>query len=276
MHDAAQSAHAHVEGGGRTHVGFAAKGEDSVAELVRQTAAPIVVDVDDRRSPRVVDLIEEDPLGAIVVLEIFVEVEVVLREVREDGPGEADAERPPERERVRRHFHHGVPHAGIDHLREPLLQHDGVGRGAVGDEPLVAGAVLDRPDESDRTACGVEDRLDHLRRRRFARRAGDADDLELVGRPPIEVRGDEGERGAGIIDFDRRIRRIAHDGDGPFLDRLRDEARAVLLQSGDGDEEGARPDEPRVCAHRPGFGVEAAVRRAHGHVAKEIAHLHSV
>ena len=179
----------------------AAERDDAVAELVRQPAAVFIVDVDDGGLPRAVDLIEEDPLRGEVVLEVFVKVEVVLREVREDGRGEMDAVRPLQRQRVRRHFHHRVAHAGVDHLREPLLQHDGIGRGAIGHEALVAGAVFDRADEADRLAGGVEDRLDHLRRRRFPRGAGDADERELVRGTAVEIRGDERERGAGVVDL---------------------------------------------------------------------------
>src|SRR6185436_16126249 len=60
-------------------------------ELGREAAAVFIVDVHDRGLARAVDLIEKDSLRGEVLLEVFVKVEVLAREVREDGRGEMNA-----------------------------------------------------------------------------------------------------------------------------------------------------------------------------------------
>ena len=84
---------------GGPHIGAFSERECGCAEVAREAAAAVfVVDVDDGRLPRAVDLIEEDALRGEVVIEVSVKVEVLAREVCEDSGGETDAVRALERE----------------------------------------------------------------------------------------------------------------------------------------------------------------------------------
>ena len=94
-------------------------------------------------------------------------------------------------------------HAGVDHFSEPLLKNNRVGRRSIGDESFVARAILDRADQADRLIARVEDRLDHLCRRRLAGGSGDADERGFVRGMSVEVRRDDGERGARIVRDDQ-------------------------------------------------------------------------
>src|SRR3954449_11614026 len=86
---------------------------DRVREVVRQAHAVCVVHVDHR------DLgpgLEQPALGEEVVLHRRMEVEVVLREVREDRARPVDRIGAAERERVRGDLHHNRLVAGVAHL----------------------------------------------------------------------------------------------------------------------------------------------------------------
>jgi hypothetical protein len=170
-----QATRGDLEAGRRADFRVPAESEHVVSELGDETAAVLVVLVDDG-ARWAGDLREEDLLGREVVLEVLVKVEVVAREVRENGRGEPHTVGPLQSQRVRGDLHDGVLDAGIGHLGKPLLQDDGVGRGAVGHEALVAGAVFDRADQPRRLAAGVEDRFNHARGRRLPRGAGDANE----------------------------------------------------------------------------------------------------
>ena len=102
---------------------------------------------------------------------------MVLRQVREDERGEADAVEPAERRAVRRRLHARAAVAGVEHLPELALQVDRLGRRAHGRPPLAADAALDRPEQPGPPAGRGEDRVEQERRRRLAVRAGDAGDL---------------------------------------------------------------------------------------------------
>ena len=124
---------------------------EGVAEIGNETATVLVVAIDDGRA-RVRDLVEQDSLRGEVAVEILMKIEVVAREIREDGGRELDAVRSLQRERVRRHLHHRVVHAGIDHLREPFVQHDRIGRRPIGGQFFFAGAIFDCADQANRLA----------------------------------------------------------------------------------------------------------------------------
>ena len=104
---------------------------------------------------------EQPALRLEVVLHRPVQVEVVLREVREDEGVEADAVEPLQRRAVRRRLDGDAPVAGVEHLAEEPLQVDRLGSrvrrgpGDAADDPL------DGADEPRRAA-----------RRRRARIAG--------------------------------------------------------------------------------------------------------
>src|SRR5207302_9208412 len=90
-----------------------------------EPAPVLVVDVNhayDRRH-------EQRRLGPEVVLQVGVEVQVVLRQVGEDGHVEAGATDPAQGQRVTRYLHRGGGYPALHHDREQRLQVGCLGRG---------------------------------------------------------------------------------------------------------------------------------------------------
>jgi hypothetical protein len=123
--------------------------------------------------------LEEPSLGEPVVLEGAVEVEMILRQVREDRHVERQAVGAREGQRVRRHLHRHAADAAVAHVREHRLQIERLGRRLVGRACLVAEHVADRADHAGGQAVRAEQRLDQIRGRRLAVRASDADERQL-------------------------------------------------------------------------------------------------
>ena len=126
------------------------------AELFDQALSILVICIDDR-AIRTLNLKEQRPLRRKVIFKVLVKIEMFVREVREHRGSESNSIRALQRERMRGNFHHCVLHAGFDHLGEPLLQHDRIRRGPIGDELLIAGAMLDRADEAHGLVRRIED-----------------------------------------------------------------------------------------------------------------------
>ena len=136
---------------------------------------PLVADVDDRA----LGLGEEGGLRLVVGLHRAVEVEVVLRQVREDEHGEARAARagparpPPRSPRARTRR---SPASAISRSRRWRSIASGVlrpvGRGS---PPTRRSMFVSRPELPSRR---LEDRVDQERGRRLAVRAGDRGDIE--------------------------------------------------------------------------------------------------
>ena len=206
-----------------------------------------VADVDRRRGtvPVHVGLGEEPALGVEVGLERPVEVEVVLREVREDERAEARPDEALELGGVRGGLHRAAPVARVEQLTERALEVDRLGRRARDGAPLAADAHLDRAEQARPAAGRGEDRVEEERRGRLAVRAGDAGDLELARRPaeervggerhaPARASGDD-ELGHGEVE-----RALDEQRDRPALDGVRGEVVAVGALAGHADEERAR------------------------------------
>ena len=109
-----------------------AENVDRAGQLGCQAPPPLVVDVDDRD----VGLVEERALRREVLIHRAVEVEVVLRQVREDEHAEARAGEPSLRAADRRRLHRARTVAGVEHLAEQALEVDRLGR-VQPDRPLL-------------------------------------------------------------------------------------------------------------------------------------------
>ena len=97
---------------------------DAEAQLGPEARAVGVVGVDGAREAPV----EERRLGGEVVLQIAVEVEVVLAEVREADRGELRRHEPPLRDRDRRGLHRASLVARLDHRAQRALEVGRLGR----------------------------------------------------------------------------------------------------------------------------------------------------
>ena len=129
-----------------------------------------------------------------------------MAEVREDERSEAHAVEPVQRGGVRRRLDRARAVAGVEHLAEQPLQVDRLRRRALHAAPLAADARLDRAEQARPPARRGENREEQERRRRLPVRAGDAGDLELLGRMAEELVGRGRHRGARIGDDDLRHR----------------------------------------------------------------------
>ena len=108
----------------------------------------LVADVDRRRRPRLAS--KSRALRLEVALHRAVEVEVVLRQVREDERREADAVEPAQLEPCEVASIAQVRSPGVEHLPEAPLQVDRLGRRSSRRPALAADAALDRAEQPGR------------------------------------------------------------------------------------------------------------------------------
>jgi hypothetical protein len=106
-----------------------------------------------------------------------------------------------------------------------------------------ADPVSDRSDPAAADPRCFEDALQHVRRRRLAVRAGDADERQLLAWIAVEARGQRGERKTRVGYLDPRHAgagwrlNLGDDSDGAAPDSVARERRSVLAQSFQRDEE---------------------------------------
>ncbi len=172
---------------------------DRTVELARQPRAVGVADVD--HAERRAMLGEQAALGQEVILHRVVEVEVVLRQVREDRRREVHRVGATELERVRGDLDRARPVAAVEHRAEHRLQIDRL-RGRASHLALLP--ADDRGDRAEQSALLAHRLLQQgaheVGRRRLAVRSRDADDAQLRGRIAVEARRDRGHRRARRAD----------------------------------------------------------------------------
>ena len=150
----------------------------------------------DHRDGALGQQLEQPPLRGEVRLHVAVEIEVVARQVGEDAGGKSQPVDAAERERVRRDFHHTRAAAFDQHLAQHALQLGRFGRRARRVELALVDAIADRADATARHAGGFENRRQHVRGRRLAVRARDADEEQLLARIVVEGRRQRRQRRA--------------------------------------------------------------------------------
>jgi hypothetical protein len=202
-------------GGAQPRAGVVDGDGHRVRELRGQAAAVRVVDVDDAHARRGVG--EERALGLEVLLHVAVEVEVVLREVREHRDVPVDRRGAPQGERVRGDLHDHGAVAAVEHLRERPLQVNRLRGRAHGIAPLPRDDRADGPEQPGGQATGLEQRADEEGGRGLAVRAGDPDGPQRGGRVAVEPRGGRRHRRADVADDDLghpEAERALHDERG--------------------------------------------------------------
>ena len=237
---------------GRPHVGLVARRgvrQHRPRGLCRQPPAVGVAQVDGAGPRRV---LEQPPLGQVVRLHVRVEVEVVLRQVRERDSGEAQAVDAPQLERVRRHLHRAAAVAGVGHPPQDRLQVDALRRRAGDRLDNAADARLDRAQQPGPQPGRRQDRVQQVGGRRLAVGAGDADHLQLVAGTAVEGVGRGRHRLPRRLDHELRDRQVEHalddQRDGAVLDCRPPRSRG-RRRAGRGRRRGARPA-PRIARRR--------------------------
>ena len=245
--------------GADTRAGAEPEGEHVHGEPVHHRRPGRIVGVD-HRCPRGLrrfgEQLEQPPLGEPIALERAVEVEMVLRQIREHRHVEREPLGARERERVRGHLHRHAPHPAVAHVREHRLQIERLRRRLVGRARLVAEHVLDRADHAGGETARAQQRFDQVRGRRLAIGPGDADERELARWVAIERAGEPRERhphrGHEHLGH-RQVRdrlALGDDDRRASADRVRDEVAAVLLEARDRDKAPAGLDAARIAGDR--------------------------
>ena len=158
-----------------------------------------------------------------------------------------------QRRAVRGRLHRAAAIARVEHLAEEPLEVDRLRGRPGGGAPLAVDTSLDRPQQSRPAPGRRQHRVEEERRRRLARRARDAGDGQLLGRPPKELVRDHRHRGTRVGDDELRYRYVERvlddERDRTVPDRLRGEIVAVGALARDAEEE------------RPGIGGSCVVRQ---------------
>ncbi len=150
-----------------------------------QRCAARIVEVHDARGAMRQHL-EQTTLGGEVRLHVAMKVEVIARQVREHAGGERDGIRAAQRERVRRHFHHGGAAAVVHHLPQHLLHVRRLRCRSGRFDVRMSEAVDDGAEQPAPHAGGFEDRPQQVRCRGLPVRAGDADNLQQAARVALQ------------------------------------------------------------------------------------------
>ena len=161
-----------------------------------------VEDRDARR--RIHGAVEEQTLGGEVLLHRPVVVEMIAREIGEDGDVEGDAGGAALVEAVARDFgdEFGGSAAGaFGHQFEEIAR---FGRGVERGTNFAGDVVFDGADQDCFAGGGVQQRFGEKGRRRFAVGAGDAGGGERALGMAEEGGGGFGQRAAAVLDFERR------------------------------------------------------------------------
>ena len=169
---------------------------------------------------------------------------------------------------MRRHFHRAGAAAAVDHLAQqtaaPRAPRASCASRSRTSPPMRYATVPSMPH-----GMPAASKIDghEIRRRRLAVGAGDADDLHLGARMPIERRGEHAPAPAArrrrpptarATSAARRL--LGHDGDGAAFDRLLHERRAVGVLPFERDEHVAGLHRARVVGDAGHGGVRAAAR----------------
>ena len=269
-----------VVGGGRRVV--AGRGRDrhdrhpGGARVTGQAAAPRVVDADDGLLAPLRD--EQRGLGGVVVLEVGVEVEVVLAQVRETRDVVTDPVDPVQREGVARDLHRARVDLLLAHHGEQRLQVGRLRGGAHARHPPVGDPGLDRAHQPGGAAGRPQRRLEQVAGGGLPVRPGDAEHHQVVGgtavdlgrhlaQHPARVGCDE-QRHAGGPAEQVEAHRVGEDGHGALPHHLVDEPGAVHGRTRQRGVEVTGAHRPRVVGDPAQDGVG---RRRSGRVRAHLA-----
>lgn len=165
-------------------------------------------------------------------------VQMIVRDVREHGPGEMQPFGAVLHEAVRADLHKAVLAPPIDHLGHHPVEPDAVGSRVRRLAPLGVDAVRHRRDQADLIAEAPEQAVQQRRGRRLAVGPRHADQPERPARVAIESGRHASQRDRRVGDAQigyslgqPRGHRLADDRDGPRPDGRLDESMPVRLRA---------------------------------------------
>ena len=259
------------------------EGQHGEVETLDHRLRRWVVGVDHGRAPglrRPGEEFEESALGATVLGQGAMEVEVVLRQVREDRDVEREAVHARERQGVRGHLHGDAADPALAHERQHGAELERAGGRLTRRPALGPEHVLDGADDAGREPSRAQQRLDEIRGGRLAVRPGDPDEQQLARGMTVErvrqPRERLARRGHEHLSDGHAGERFAlrDDQRRSPTDCLGDEATRILSEPRHRDEAAARLDPSRVV----GDGRDRRRRRADDGLDRqrreELAHRH--
>ena len=190
-----------------------------------------------------VAVLEQDGFGVAVGLHGLVEVQVVLGEIGEDAHGEVDAVHPLQHQGVGGGLHHHMGAARVPHPGEELLELQGLRRGPLGGDHLVADHVLVGADQAHLgSRLLLQNGLEQIGGGGLAVGAGDGHHGHIVRRVAVIVGGHHRQGPAGIVhpdvgDISLRRRPFAHHRGGARRHGLGNVCVAVGGKAGHGHEQ---------------------------------------
>jgi hypothetical protein len=136
-------------------------------------------------------------------------VEMIARQIREQGDVERDTVDPALVDAVRGHLHHCGLRARRAVIGEHLLQQRGIGRRVRRRLERTDQSVAQRAQHRSAPSGGIEPGRNPVRARRLAVGAGDADHPQVARWMPVHSIRDEPELGLQLVD--RQVRQLPRD-----------------------------------------------------------------
>lgn len=212
--------------------------------LLQKLSAVLVVHIENGGARRTgAAALEQNLLGAEVVIHGAVVVEMIASEIRKHGDVKWNSEDALLFEGVRRDFHHCFGYTVGEPFGKQLIEFERLGRGVRSGEDFSGYVVFNRANERGLASRSVQDRFDDERGRAFSVCAGDTGIGDVLGGTIVEAGAQAGESTTAMRDLrpgncgTRSFGGgVGDDGYGAGGDGLIDETIAVAFFSLHGDE----------------------------------------
>ena len=133
-------------------------------------------------------MLEEQALGIAVILHSFMEVQVILGNIRQHSAVIFNACHTLQRQSMAGNFHYAVVTAGTAHSIQCLLQVNYIRSSIMRFGNLIVNHNIDSADQANLVACLAQNQANNIRRGGFAVSTGHADHSQLAPRIIIKIR----------------------------------------------------------------------------------------
>ena len=133
-------------------------------------------------------MLKEQALGIAVILHSFMEVQVILSNIRQHSAVIFNACHTLQRQSMAGNFHYAVITAGTAHSVQRLLQVNYIRSSIMRFGDLIVNHNIDSANQSNLVACLAQNQTDNIRRGGFAVSTGHADHSQLAARIIIKIR----------------------------------------------------------------------------------------